>query len=432
MKKIRYMLIVMSLFRGMELFCQGNEKITNDSIMRTLNQINNELTLLKKTKSKNTPYFSSKSGIGFAVPDSSYSMNIRFRIQNRVLMNTASDEDLNPDSWEARVRRCRLSFTGHVVNPKITYYLQLSFSRGDMDWSDADGSKLNTSPNVVRDAVVYYKPSKYLQLGFGQTKLPGNRQRTVSSGALQFYDRSIVNANFTPDRDFGVFLNQNSHLGDKFKIVTRLAVSSGEGRNSISSNSGLAYTGRIEMLPFGSFTDNGDYYEGDLAREEKPKLSIAAAYHYNDRAVRAGGQLGKDLLGARSFNVYMADFVFKFKGFALSSEYIRRDTEGAPDVLGTDNKTRTILTGDGINTQLSYCTKKMWEVAIRHSLVSPHSDVKKYYNETEQYGVGLSKYLNKHKLKLQANVFYNRERNLVKNEDLNKYFFAVFQIELGI
>lgn len=190
-------------------------------------------------KTAKTPYFNFKNGLGFSTPDSSYSLNLRFRIQNRALFNTVSDEDLSPSSFEARVRRCRLSFTGHVVNPKLTYYLQLSFSRGDMDWSVADATSQNTSPNVVRDAMIFYKPVKQLQIGFGQGKLPGNRQRVNSSGALQFYDRSIVNANFTPDRDFGLFINYTGHVTENFLVVPKVAVSSGEGRNSVTSNAGL-------------------------------------------------------------------------------------------------------------------------------------------------------------------------------------------------
>ncbi len=414
------------------LRAQENQVMSNDSLIKQFLILQKEVQDLKKPKSKTTPFFNYKAGLGFATPDSSYSINIRFRMQNRFLMNTKDEEHLETGSWEARVRRCRLSFAGHVVNPKWNYYLQLSFSRGDMDWSDADASTQNTSPNVVRDAMIFYKPIKNLQFALGQGKLPGNRQRVVSSGSLQFYDRSIVNANFTPDRDFGFFVNYTAHLGKTFTVLTKLAATSGEGRNSVSSNTGLAYTGRIELLPLGAFSDGGDYYEGDLAREPKPKISIAGGYHFNDLAVRTAGQLGKDLLATRSFNVYMADFLFKYKGIALSSEYIRRDTDGLPTVVGSDAKSRTIVTGDGINTQLSYCFKNMFEVALRHSLVSPHNDLLSKVRENEQYGVGVSKYLNKHKLKIQGNLFYNRERDLSKNEDHNKYFFAVFQIELGI
>lgn len=431
MKNILSLLFVSVLFT-IQALSQETNSVSNDSLLKYFTDLKKEVQDLRKAKSKTTPFFNYKSGLGFATPDSSYSINIRFRMQNRFLMNTKDEEHLETGSWEARVRRCRLSFAGHVVNPKWNYYLQLSFSRGDMDWSDADGSTQNTSPNVVRDAMIFYKPIKNLQFALGQGKLPGNRQRVISSGAQQFYDRSIVNANFTTDRDFGFFVNYTAHLGKTFTVLTKLAATSGEGRNSVSSNTGLAYTGRIELLPFGQFTDGGDYYEGDLAREPKPKLSIAGGYHFNDLAVRTAGQLGKDLLATRSFNVYMADFLFKYKGIALSSEYIRRDTDGSPIVAGTDAKSRTIVTGDGVNTQLSYCFKNMFEIALRHSLVSPHNDLLAKVRENEQYGIGVSKYLNKHKVKVQGNIFYNRERDLSTQTDHNKYFFAAFQIELGI
>lgn len=377
------------------------------------------------------PYFNYANGLGFATPDSSYSLNLRFRMQNRAMMNTVSDEDLQPGSFEARVRRLRLSLTGHVVNPKLSYYIQLSFSRGDMDWSVTDATTQNVSPNVVRDAVIFYKPTKKLQLGFGQTKLPGNRQRVISSGSQQFYDRSIVNAAFTPDRDFGFFANYTLHGAGKSLTIFKGAITSGEGRNSSLSNAGLAYTGRVEFLPLGAFTNGGDYLEGDVMREQKPKLSIAGGYMLNDLAVRTGGQLGKDLYGAKSFHLFMADLVFKYQGFAFSSEYIRRHADN-PYVIGTDKKTRLVQTGDGINNQVSYCFKSMWEVALRQALVSPHQNVLKDVNQTEQYAVGVTKYLNKHKVKTQFNVIYNRERNLARQKNLNNYFSAVFQVELGI
>ena len=378
-----------------------------------------------------TPTLSFKNGIGISTPDSSYSINIRFRMQNRFLMTTVSDEDLSPNSWEARVRRCRLSFAGHMYNPKLTYYLQLSFSRGDMDWSMADASVNNTSPNVVRDAMIFYKPTKHLQLGFGQGKLPGNRQRVNSSGALQFYDRSPVNANFTLDRDFGVFANYSFKIGSTFKTIIKTAITSGEGRNSVGSNSGLAYTGRLELLPLGDFTDGGDYFEGDVAREEKPKISFAGGYHLNDMAVRTQGQLGKDLYAARSYSTYFADFLMKYKGFALTAEYIRRDTDLNP-ITKSGSSTRYIIDGDGINTQISYCFKSRWEIAARHSLVSPQNELYSLMNQNEQYGLGVTKYIMKHKVKAQFNVFYNKDRRLSDQTDHNKNFFGVFQVELGI
>ena len=68
----------------------------------------------------------------------------------------------------------------------------------------------------------------------------------------------------------------------------------------------------------------------------------------------------------------------------------------------------------------------MFEIALRHSLVSPHNYLLAKVRENEQYGLGVTKYLNKHKVKVQGNLFYNRERDLSTQTDYNKYFFAVF------
>jgi phosphate-selective porin OprO/OprP len=389
------------------------------------------LSLESAAQTGTTPYFNYRNGLGFATPDSAYSINLRFRIQNRVLMNTISDTDLGPESFEGRVRRCRLTLTGHVVNPKFTYYIQLSFARGDMDWSVGDPTNQNVSPNVLRDGMLFYRPSSNLVFGLGQGKLPGNRQRVNSSSSLQFYDRSLVNVNYTTDRDFGFFMNYSTPTGHTSRMNLKLAVTTGEGRNSNLSDNGLAYTARVEYLPFGNFTDGGDFFEGDVVREEKPKLSIGGGYMYNDMAVRTGGQIGRDLYGKKSFSVIFADLIFKFRGFGFLSEYMRRDANN-PYVLGTDNAMRLITTGDGINNQLSYCFRNMWELCLRQTLVSPHRDVLRSFNQAEQYGIGVNKYFNRHKVKAQFNILYNKERNLAQNKDLNKFFTAVFQLEVGI
>ena len=146
-----------------------------------------------------------ESGIEVIQKDSLFGIQFQFRMQNRAGYLSKSEEDLTPSEMEFRVRRLRMRMKGFVFNPKLTYHIQLSFSRGDMDWEDPNASKYNTSPNVVRDAIIYYEPIDNLKFGFGQTKLPGNRQRVISSGNLQFADRSIVNSTFTLDRDFGFF-----------------------------------------------------------------------------------------------------------------------------------------------------------------------------------------------------------------------------------
>lgn len=376
------------------------------------------------------PAISFKKGIAITAPDSNFSVNFRFRMQSRALYSTVSGNDLSASEIEARVRRLRLRLEGFMFNPKLTYLIQLSFSRGDMDWSVRDNSLVNVSPNVVRDAAVYYSPSKSWMITFGQTKLPGNRQRVVSSGDLQFMDRSIVNAAFNIDRDFGLQVWYNNNIGG-FVYKIKTAISTGEGRNVQASDFGLAYTGRIELLPFGDFTNKGDYFEGDLEREQTPKLSIAGGLSYNENAKRAGGQLGKDLYEGRDITTWIFDGLLKYKGFALYSEYVMRDTEENPITVNASGEKRHVLTGEGKLIQGSYVFKNFYEIAARYAVVTPFSAIRARENQEQVFTLGGTKYLRGHRLKLQSNLSYHILTNL--DTDISRENWSLgFQVELGI
>jgi phosphate-selective porin OprO/OprP len=398
--------------------------ISNLISVSTFGQDKNPLSVITKRE----------KGIEVVQKDSLFSLRVQFRMQNRVAYMSKSTEDFTPESFEMRVRRLRLALRGFVYNPKFTYYIQLSFSRGDMDWESTNSSTINTSLNIVRDAMVFYEPLKGLKLGFGQTKLPGNRQRVVSSGNLQFADRSIVNSTFTIDRDFGLFATYERNY---FRL--KGAITSGEGRNSSKSDKGLNYTGRVEYLPFGKFTGDNEDWEGDLAREKKPKLVLALGYNYNVHAMRQGGTLGNDLYAPVNMKNLHADLLFKYKGFSLLQEYTNRVCDNAITVSPTDaSKYRVVYTGFGSNTQLSYNFKNNIELAVRYSFISPNREI---YNNPlyanlnekrqEQWHFGVTKYLYGHRLKVQGNLVYNVSKDL-QNVTSKGQFGAIFQIEMGI
>ena len=380
--------------------------------------------------------FKTRPQKGFEIigKDSLFSMQFQFRMQNRAAMLTKSDEDLTPDSYEFRVRRLRLKFEGFVYNPKLTYKVQLSFARGDMDWDGSQFSNINTSVNVVRDAVVYYSPAERWKFGFGQTKLPGNRQRVVSSGDQQFADRSIVNATFTMDRDFGFFAQYTTSY---FHVSG--AITSGEGRNSTGSNNGLAYTGRVEFLPFGKFTGKNDYVEGDLEREAKPKLSIGTSYSFNQKAVRVGGQLGKDLFSPTDMATVSIDALFKYKGFSWYTEFMQRDAGTSVTFDAADStSTSAVYVGYGFLTQVGYLFKSNWEVAARYAEITPFSSVYDNMdfltvNERKQQHIqlGVTRYLYGHRVKVQGNLLYHLTTNMRSDVTTGKYG-VIFQVELGI
>lgn len=383
------------------------------------------------------PYFTYGKGLGIMSPDSLFLLNIRFRMQNRVGMQTTSPTDWEPEVIEGRVRRLRLRFDGYVYSPKLTYVLQLSFSRGDMDYEDSG------FPNIIRDAMIIYNFNKHFALGIGQTKLPGNRQRVNSSGDLQLPDRSIVNTEFNIDRDFGVQLYYRNNIKG-FNYVLRGAVSSGDGRNfnnagtssTVSSDiavNGLCYTGRIELLPFGEFTNNGDYFEGDLAREPKPKVTFGGGFSNNENAKRSGGQLGKYLYESRDIETTMFDFLYKHNGWAFASEFLWRNTND-PITRNPDDITEEqhVYAGHGQNYQGSYLFRSNYELVARYSIVVPDYDIQLVEPQLEQYTVGATKYLRGHRVKLQTEFTYAKDTWLRGLEENDEYFIIRFQVELGI
>ncbi|WP_264509745.1 OprO/OprP family phosphate-selective porin [Flavobacterium sp. N1719] len=371
------------------------------------------------------PYYSYGKGLGLTAPDSLFQLNIRFRIQNRA---TYIDNEGESSGYDWQIRRLRLRFDGFVGNPKFLYAIQLSFAPGDTG-PLVEGDNYN----IIRDAVIMYRPNTHWNFSFGQTKLPGNRQRVNSSGGLQLTDRSINNARFNIDRDFGFQIHNLNEYKDKFSYNVKAAVSTGEGRNTTKGpDAGLAFTGKIELLPLGSFTKDGTNFEGDLMREKKPKLLLSGAFQQNNHAQRTQGQLGNDLYEQRTLKSVLLDGMFKYKGFAAMTSYMSRTTTKNAITFNPDDLTQSnyVYVGSGFDYQLSYLTKSNYEIIARYSLQKVGKDIVNQTPDTKEYTIGLTKYIWEHAFKLQTEFTYDTLNYGDKSEKNNWYFR--FQIEMGI
>lgn len=360
----------------------------------------NNLISQSTTQSPSSFDFNS-NGIVFDTPDSLLEVRMRFRMQNQMLFQTVSDEDMNIENSQLAVRRLRLRFGGHLYDKNLTYNLQLSFSRGDIDFS-------NTGfPNIIRDAMVFYNFNKNFQISFGQTKLPGNRQRVNSSSDMQFAERSIVNNLFTLDRDFGVQGWHGDYLIGDVYYNLRGAITDGEGRNAeLKQGPNYSYTARAEILPFGKFKNGGDYVESDMEFEEKPKLSIGVSANKNKKTQRAGGQLGALLYPPVSLETYYADAVLKYDGISIYGEYATRHSLDNPITINTDNKIRYAFEGDGFMLQGAYLFKNMYEIAARYAEVHPTGRLQGFTTADGLRNITLagSKYIYKHRAKIQFEI----------------------------
>ena len=342
--------------------------------------------------------------------DSTWSMKIGARMQILSIANWSEDSDggLGNPEQNFLVRRARLKFDGFAYSPKLRYKLELGLSNRDI----SGGSEFTrNTPRYILDAVIMWNFYENFELWFGQTKLPGNIERVISSGNLQQVDRSLVNSRFNIDRDMGFQLRHHTQLGKKFLIREKLAFSQGEGRNITQGNlGGHQYTARLEFLPFGKFKSKGDYSGSDLKREEKPKLMFALNYDTNKDAVKTRSNLGSYMTNDIGFyetdiTTFFFDGMFKYDGFSFMWEYADRTADDAIAKNADGTETGDVVwVGDGLNLQTGYLLKNNLEISGRYTTINLDNITGR--NPEKQYTLGLSKYIVGHKLKVQTDLSY--------------------------
>ncbi len=358
-----------------------------------------------------------KGLVNIVAKDSSYSLKFAARFQS---LYTGSWDFPNNDNLENGegnflIRRSRLKFEGFAYSPKLEYKIELGLSNRDIGGASAF---TNNAPRYILDAVLKWNFYENFVLWAGQTKLPGNRERVISSANMQTVDRSLVNSKFNVDRDMGMQLHHHFNLGNNVIVKEAFAFSQGEGRNVTSGNlGGYQYTGRIEVLPFGDFDD---YTGADLKREQTPKLGVGVSYDHNSNAVKTRSNGGSYMTTDTGFfetdiNTFFVDGIFKYQGFSAMAEYAKRTADNAVAVNSDGTPTgRVVEVGDGFNMQAGYVFKNNYEVVGRYTQVSLDESITGQGVEN-QYTLGISKYIVGHKLKVQTDVSWNDYENNLDN-----------------
>jgi len=347
--------------------------------------------------------------INFIAKDSSFSVKFAPRIQSRYQSKWSYDgEDYDPADINFSVRRARLKFGGFAFSPKLKYKIELGLSNRDI--SGANVYNRNT-PRYILDAVVMWNFYENFELWAGQTKLPGNIERVVSSANLQLIDRSLLNSKFNIDRDMGIHLRHKLRLGGNWIIKEKFSISQGEGRNITEGNiGGLQYTSRLELLPFGEFSSKGDYFQGDLKREKSIKAMFGFTYDINENAVKSRSNMGSYLIQSSGglfetdITTIFLDGVIKYNGFALTGEYANRDADQI-EALEEDGKTKTgavVGAGSASNIQGSYLFKNNFEITARYTNINFKEITR--LSDLKQITFGVSKYVVGHSLKIQADI----------------------------
>ncbi len=348
--------------------------------------------------------------------DSTFTMKVGLRFQTLATSQWDADNGLSNPESSMLIRRSRLKFDGWAFSPKLKYKLELGLSNRDQ--SGASYYTHNSSRQIL-DAVLKWNFSGNFVLWFGQTKLPGNRERVISSANLQQVDRSLLNSRFNIDRDIGIQLRHKFNISDNFVVKEIFSIAQGEGRNITRGNQGgHQFTTRVELYPFGEFASKGDYKGSDLKFEQKPKLSLGVAYDFNNNASKTRSNQGSYMYingtsegsGAEFYqtniSTFFIDAMYKHKGFSFMAEYAKRNADD-PYAKNSDGTLTgdEVQVGNGLNLQTGYLLSKTVELSGRFTNISLDKTITGKGAEN-QYTLGLSKYIAGHSLKVQTDLSY--------------------------
>ena len=330
-----------------------------------------------------------------------------------------------------RLRRLRIRLSGDSPQHKISYRLQFDLS-GTSETGDA-------TSQFLLDAFVKYDFTRRVSLTFGQrSTYTDNRELFLSSQTLQLVERSRLTSVFSSIREFGLFLQADHRTSSGSYFRNYLALTNGDGGNVFQKDhGGVKIGGRIDYLPFGLFTNFGQFREVDVMRENAPRLVFGAAASYNmGMSSRRGRESGTILYlnesGEESLPDYLkvgVDFLFKYQGFSALGEWVKSyayvpdeitqrvrndgSTSTAFEVDGVQDvpnyvKGRMML-GSGLNLQLGYLFRNFISVDARYTRLwaDKYSFMNNgtFYNRPAYYSVGISKYMGRHYgFKVQASL----------------------------
>ncbi|MGB0431608.1 MAG: porin, partial [Bacteroidia bacterium] len=147
-------------------------------------------------------------GINFKSNEGDFEIKLQMRFQTLFTADFPTN-DFGSIETNTLIRRSRLKLSGKATD-RLKFKLEYGLSNRDFS---SEIPESGNQANMILDAVLKYKLSNSLSLWFGQTKLPSNRERVISSQNMQLVDRSLLNKYFTLDRDIGFQLRNEHTLG---------------------------------------------------------------------------------------------------------------------------------------------------------------------------------------------------------------------------
>ena len=154
--------------------------------------------------------------------DAPYAFSVQNRLQPRFVSPYDADprtlESLRLDDGDLFFRRVRTKVRGNLNTSRLTYFVQY-------DWLDG----------FTRDVGLNYRWGDRLNLWAGRGKVMYNDERVVSSGRVQFVNRSIVSDLFSLDRQMGLQLHGRLFPATAANVDYALGFFAGQGLGARSN-----------------------------------------------------------------------------------------------------------------------------------------------------------------------------------------------------
>lgn len=319
-----------------------------------------------------------------ASADGAFLMEIAGQIQFRYV---ADFQDDRSDETEGgfQLRRTKLSFSGHVADPRLSYDVVLSVDR-------EDGSV------GLDDAVIGYDISDELTIMGGKFKLPFLRQELISSKRQLAADRGIVTEFFTLDRSEQVQLLYST---DAF----RGALSFNDGADEELSTAGsdpveYAFTGRVDAKLAGEWDQARDVVDWD---RDTLGVFVGGAAHY-----QAGDGNNADF-GSESEANYFAwtvDGQVETGGFSLLGAFTGGHIEWDDDIVAADRDMYGALVEAG------YMVTDKLQPFARWEWLDDDTDGT---DDLQAVTAGVNYYLDQHNAKFTTDVVWVYDGSVASN-----------------
>ena len=356
------------------------------------------------------PVAASRGSSGFRLEtrDGNWQTNLQWRAQLRYTSPYASDpRQLSsfdaPSESTFEPRRLRMKIGGHGYQPWLKYYFEVDLQPS----RDPDSSSSSSSARVI-DWRIDIAKWDWATLRVGQWKIDMNRERVDSSGRQQFVERSIVNRNFTIDRQIGVQLRGHLFKNTPADLRYYAGVFNGEGRGVRDNDPNKMYVGRVQWnflgrdlpwrqsdtdftkLPTGSLAIAGMTTEGSCTRWSSSGCGNLDGF--DAPAIAASDQY--------ETNQIVQEFAYKWRGFSVQQEW--------HDKTVTDRSTGSEYDLTGGYFQTGYFFNNLFpsvpaplELAMRYAFVEePNATDLNFDNERKEYTLGANWFFSGHNNKL--------------------------------